>query len=166
MVLSDAEELSSWAIDPVFCAHAGWRPRSTVDGAVPWWREAIATPDPMLTRLMAVREEEPVGFVDLHGDAGDMRELGFLVGPSTRWRQGVGTAVAEAGLSYGFTVLELAQIWAEAVEANTGSVRILRRIGLKESGVGTAESFLGVPSRYLQFTQSRDIWLAKSAASQ
>ncbi len=108
MVYSDAETLASWAVDPLFCAHAEWKQRATVDGAVAWWREAIEAPDPLLLRLMAVRGEEPVGYVDLHGDVSGVRELGFVVGPSTRWRQGLGTAAAEAGLSYGFTVLGLA----------------------------------------------------------
>ena len=162
MVVSDAETLASWAVDPVFCAHAGWKPRSTVDGAVSWWREAITVPDPLLIRLMAVRGEESVGYVDLHGDADDVRELGFVVGPSSRWHQGLGTAAAMAGLSYGFTVLGLSLIWAEAVEANTGSLRILRRIGMRETGPGSAETFLDVPSRYVRFSLSRDVWTPES----
>ncbi len=151
---------SSWAVDPVFCSHAGWKPRATTDGAVSWWHAAIADPDPLLTRLLAVRGEDPVGYVDLHGDASEVRELGFVIGPSSRWRQGWGTAAALAGLSYGFTVLDLSEIWAEAAEANVGSVRILRQIGMTETGLGGTETFLGAPSRYVQFSLSRADWSA------
>ncbi|AXL11558.1 N-acetyltransferase [Microbacterium foliorum] len=158
MVLTDAEVLASWATDPVFCAHSGWTQRSTADAAVPWWRAAIANPDPMLTRLLAVRSDEPVGHVDLHGDAVGLRELGFLIGPSHRWRQGLGSEAAAAGLAYGFTVLGLSRIWAEAVEANVSSVRILRGLGMRETGLGGSEAFLGSPSRYRRFSLSRDEW--------
>lgn len=158
LVASDAETLASWATDPLFCAHAGWKLRSTVEGAIPWWHDAITAPDPLLTRLMAVGSEEPIGYVDLHGDADDVRELGFVVGPSSRWHQGLGTAAARAGLSYGFTTLGLSAIWAEAVEANASSVRILRRMGMTETGAGSAEAFLGAPSRYVRFSLSRDAW--------
>lgn len=158
MVVSDAEVFASWATDPVFCAHAGWTHHSTADGAVLWWRDAITDPDPLLTRLTAVLGEEPVGYVDLHGDDNGERELGFLVGPSHRWGQGMGTMAAVAGLSYGFAVLELSWIWAEAVEANAGSVRILQRIGMRGTGLGDAEAFLGAPSRYVRFGISRDEW--------
>ena len=166
MVVFDAQTLASWAVDPLFCAHAGWKQRASVDDAVEWWREAIEAPDRLSIRLMAVRDEEPVGYVDLHGDGNGVRELGFVIGPSTRWRQGLGAAAAEAGLSFGFTALGLTQIWAEAVEANIGSVRILRRIGMQETGAGSAEDFLGSPSRYLQFSLSRSDWLERSAAPQ
>lgn len=162
MVVSDAETLASWALDPVFCAHAGWKRRETADGAASWWRAAIAEPDAASIRLLAVRGEEPVGYVDLHGDESCVRELGFVIGPSSRWHQGVGTAAARAGLAYGFTVLDLSAIWVEAVEANTGSVRILRRIGMTETGFGDVETFLGDPSRYVQFRLSRADWSARN----
>lgn len=161
MVVSDAEVLASWAVDPVFCAHAGWTLSSSADEAVPWWRHTIEAPDPALLRLMAVHDDEPVGHVDLHGDSSDVRELGFVIGPSHRWRQGLGTAAAMAGLAWGFTGLCLSRIWAEAVEANAESVRILRRVGMTEFGLGDVETFMGAPSRYLQFSLSRDEWLAE-----
>lgn len=158
---SDAPLLAAWAIDPIFCAHAGWRERSTPDEAIPWWRAAIELPDPALMRFIAISNDEPVGYVDLHGDAADERELGFVIGPSARWGQGLGTAAARAGLAYGFTVLGLSRIWAEAVEANSSSVRILRRIGMQDAGAGDVETFLGVTSRYARFDLSRAGWFAR-----
>ncbi len=56
-----------------------------------------------------------VGYVDLHGEGDETRELGFVTGPSGRWGQGWGTLAASAGLVYGFETLELRRIWAEAV---------------------------------------------------
>ncbi|MFT4215127.1 MAG: GNAT family N-acetyltransferase [Microbacterium sp.] len=166
LTIADAEELASWATDPVFCAHAGWRQRPASTDAVAWWCESIARPDPLLMRLMAVHDGVPVGYVDLHGGAPDTRELGFVIGPSHRWHRGLGTAAATAGLSYGFLTLGLSSVWAEALEANVGSVRILRRVGMRETGFGATEVFLGAPSRYVQFALSRDRWLAMTGSEE
>ncbi|BDZ64387.1 GNAT family N-acetyltransferase [Agromyces mangrovi Wang et al. 2018] len=160
---ADAETLASWAVDPVFCAHAGWRVRTSPDDAVLWWREAIAAPDPLLIRLLALHDGEAVGYVDLHGDADDARELGFLIGPSARWHRGLGTAAASAGLAHGFRVLGLARIWAEAVQANVHSVRVLRRVGMRETGAGGAEDFLGTSSRYRRFELTSAEWAERPA---
>lgn len=163
LIEADAPTLAAWAVDPVFCAHAGWRPRDAPGDAVPWWREAIQHPDPALIRLLALSDNQPVGYVDLHGDDANERELGFAIGPSANWRQGFGAAAARVGLEHGFGVLGLSRIWAEAVEANVGSVRILRSLGMRETGSGAAEVFLGTPSRYLQFELSRAEWLVRNA---
>lgn len=125
-----------------------------------WWRDQIAQPDPKLIRLLALCNEQPVGYVDLYGDDIDARQLGYLIAPASRWSQGLGTAAARAGLLHGFESLGLRRIWAEAVEANTASVRVLQRLGMDETGPGEAEEFLGQASRYVQFEMLRSRWAA------
>lgn len=71
--------------------------------------------------------------------------------------------MARAGLAYGFDVLKLRTIWAEAIDANTASVAILRRIGMREIGFGGEAEFLGVCSRYRQFELSDVEFAALSA---
>lgn len=102
--------------------------------------------------------DELVGYVDLHGSDPGEKELGFVIGPSRRWGQGLGRRAAEAGLTYGFEELGLEHIWAEALAANTASVRILRSLGMEETGRGTPGMFLGEDSYYLQFSISRRAW--------
>lgn len=154
--MTDARVLVSWEGDPVFCAHAGWKPDRPHAVALAWWREQIASPNPLLTRLLAVVDGSPVGYADLHGDGPEARELGYVVAPSSRWGQGLGTAIARAGLDHGFRVLGLRRVWAEAVEANEASVRVLRRLGMRSTGDGDAETFLGAPSRYKRFELLRE----------
>lgn len=158
MVVSDAESFASWAVDSVFRAHAGWTERPSVEESVAWWRALIARPEPQLIRLTAVSGDDVVGYVDLHGEGEETRELGFVTGPSGRWGQGWGTLAASAGLVYGFETLGLRRIWAEAVEANIASVRILQRLGMKYAGPGDEETFLGTPSTYARFDVSREQW--------
>lgn len=151
LVATDARALASWSADYEFCAHAGWSLNATDATAVDWWTNQIMKPDPQLIRLLATSEGAAVGYIDLFGQGTTERELGYVIGPSHRWGSGLGTAAARAGLAYGFLVLGLDRIWAEAVEANVASVRVLRRIGMRETGVGADEQFLGEQSRYLRF---------------
>ncbi len=165
LIAADASTLASWAVDPVFCAHAGWRLRESPVDALEWWQNAIVHADPKLVRLLALSDSDPVGYVDLHGDEGGRRELGYLVGPSARWGQGLGTAVARCALEFGFTELGLESIWAEAIEANTASVRVLRRLSMQPAGVGNRAEFLGARSRYLMFELSRHDWFERQTES-
>ncbi|MCO1338786.1 hypothetical protein BJH93_07775 [Kocuria polaris] len=68
---------------------------------------------------------------------------------------------ASAGRVYGFETLGLRRIWAEAVEANIGSVRILQGLGMRHTGPGDEETFLGAPSTYARFDLSRDDWAGR-----
>lgn len=158
MVSSDAGTFAHWASDPVFRAHAGWSDGATVEELTAWWASFIAVPDPQLIRLSAVAGDEVVGYVDLHGDGRDTRELGFVVGPSSRWGRGLGTSAASAGLEYGFEALNLSSVWAEAVDSNVGSLRVLERIGMTRTGTGDEGMFLGERSRYSRFALSRRDW--------
>ncbi|GAA1488501.1 GNAT family protein [Brachybacterium sacelli] len=146
--LDDAETISDWAEDPLFVAHAGWTPGVERATVLAFWTRLATAPPPDLLRLAAVHDGEIVGCVDLHGSGPTTRELGFEVGPSARWGQGLGTALARAGLDHGFEELGLEEIWAEALPANAASVRILERLGMRRTGSGNDEEFLGEPGRY------------------
>ncbi len=159
LVPADAETFAAWATDGIFATHAGWRHATTPEEFVPWWRNLIAQRDTALIRLAVACNQEIVGYVDLHGEGSDSRELGFVIGPSSRWGRGLGTRAARAGLAYGFENLALESIWAEAVEANTGSVRILQRLGMTYTGEGAEETFVGRPSRYAHYRVTRAAWL-------
>jgi RimJ/RimL family protein N-acetyltransferase len=121
------------------------------------WRRLIAEPEADRLRLAAVVGDELVGYVDLVGGEAERRELGYVVGPSARWGRGFGGAVARLGVEYGFGVLGLREIWAEALDANVASVRILRSLGMIETGRGDDDSFLGEPSFYRRFSCSRPV---------
>ena len=151
LTTADAETLAGWQTDALFCAHAGWKRRESQQQSVEWWRNQISHPDPHLIRLLALDTQHPVGYVDLHGSGQVERELGYLVGPSASWGHGLGTAAARAGVAFGFEGLGLTRIWAEAIEANAASVKVLRRLGMREIGFGHEEDFLGQTSRYVQY---------------
>ncbi len=101
-----------------------------------------------------------VGYVDLHGDQPHRREIGFVIGERSRWGQGLGRLAAAAGLDHGFHQLALQEIWAEAMDANQRSVRILQSLGMLETGRGGEDMFLDQPTHYRQFAITAENWLA------
>ena len=154
---ADAAVLADWAADDTFVAHAGWTPGLAWDEHERFWlHRIIADPPPELLRLGVEHEGALIGYVDLYGTRADERELGYVIGPSTRWGQGLGKAAARAGLAYGFDSLALASIWAEALPLNAPSVRILEGIGMRHTGRGDEASFLGVRSHYEQYRITRE----------
>lgn len=160
----DAETFADWAVDETFSAHADWTPGLARSEYVAFWRRLADSPPPELLRLVAEADGEVVGTVDLHGLEEGVRELGYTVGPSARWGQGLGTEVARAGLAHGFDELGLEAVWAEALETNRASVRILERIGMVHDGHGDPGEFLGVPDRYVRFRMNRALHAATRAA--
>ncbi len=60
-------------------------------------------------------------------------------------------ATARAGLRHGFDEMRLNQIWAEALDANHASVRVLQHLGLRETGPGEPGNYLGQPTHFRQF---------------
>ncbi|TCC03655.1 GNAT family N-acetyltransferase [Kribbella soli] len=156
--LADLASYVSWGRDRRFCEHAGWTVDLPAAELEAHWRALIERPIPDHLRRAAVAGDEVVGYVDLAGAEPDRRELGYVIGPSDRWGLGLGGIVARLGLEYGFDVLGLQEIWAEAVDANRASVRILAALGMTETGRGEDESLLGAASYYRRFSISRADW--------
>lgn len=87
---ADVEVLAPWAEDELFCADAGWiASRSTVRD---FCAHQSKHPPKSLTRLGARIDAGLVGRVDRCGDGEQERELGYLIGLSHRWGNGLGVA--------------------------------------------------------------------------
>lgn len=154
----DAGVIAGWAADREFCRHADWTVDLPPAEARRFHEALIQAPPPDLIRLGAIHDGRLVGYVDLHGDQPRRRELGFLIGERRLWGRGLGFLAAAAGLDHGFTNLGLEVVWAEALDANQRSVRILRRLGFEETGRGEEESFLDQPSYNRRFDIDADAW--------
>jgi RimJ/RimL family protein N-acetyltransferase len=152
------EIYASWGLDRRFCEHADWTVGKPLPALEAHWHRLITHPKPDLIRLAAVAGTDLVGYVDLAGDEPNRRELGYVIGPSARWGQGLGGAVARLGLDHGFNHVGLDEIHAEALDANHASVRILTSLGMTEFGKGAEETFLGKPTFYRRFSITRSEW--------
>jgi len=153
--------LASYALDQVYCAHEGWEYPSDPARILAWAERLADAPSDDLVRVMAFVGDDPVGYVDFQGDDTQEKELGYAIAPSSLWGRGLGTAAARAALKHGFTSLRLERIWAEAVEANSASVRVLEKSGMRFLRRGDEARFLGVPSHYRQYEITREQWMAQ-----
>ena len=158
----DAAVIARWGADRTLAEVADWSPDRTFAERLRFQERLIVTPPPDLLRWGVVQEGSLVGFVNLRGDEPERRELGFLIGATSRWGQGLGRAAAAAGLDLAFGELGLDQVWAEAYDAHQRSVRILQGLGMRETGRGAAGQFLGVPTFYRRFAISAEESRARS----
>ncbi|MBC7460505.1 MAG: GNAT family N-acetyltransferase [Thermoleophilia bacterium] len=158
LVLADAAVFAGWASDRDFCLAADWSLDRSAAEHVSFHEQLIEAAPIGLLRLAAVHAGELVGWVDLHADGGPTRELGFLVGGRDRWGLGLGGRTAAAGVAHAFDVLELPEVWAEAVALNHASVRILERLGMDEVERGGGAAYRGAASYYRRFTLTREAW--------
>jgi RimJ/RimL family protein N-acetyltransferase len=154
LVPADAAVLAGWGRDPAYVAAADWTPR-TYDGYLEFWSSRIDHPPDRLVRLAAVVGDDLVGYADLFGEGPTSRELGYAVGPRASWGLGYGTQIARLMTAYGFDELGLAEVTAEALDANAASVRILERVGMTESARGDDATFVGRPTFYRRFAITR-----------
>lgn len=160
LVPQDAVAIATWGADAEFRRVADWSPDRTVAQRAAFQERLIRTPPAGLLRWAVEHDGTIVGFVNLHGDEPERRELGFLIGGRSRWGQGLGRAAAVAALDLGFRELGLREIWAEAYDAHERSVRILRGVGMRETGRGDDGWFLGRPTFYRQFAITVEEWRA------
>ncbi|NJC21074.1 RimJ/RimL family protein N-acetyltransferase [Arthrobacter pigmenti] len=176
--LADAAVIAHWGDDSQFCVEADWATDVAAPERYAFWRNLIENPPADLIRLGAVgddgtsgrnvanHEQDDVstdkdvllGYVDLHGTESGRRELGYLIGQRSLWGRGLGISAALAGLHYAFDELQLHEVWAEALAANEPSVRILQRLGMRETGRGTDETYLGRKTFHRQFAITSAEW--------
>ncbi|MGW7683593.1 GNAT family N-acetyltransferase [Kribbella sp. NPDC054772] len=163
LTADDAATVAGWGDDEQFCRAADWTIALGLDERLAFHRRLIAQPPSDLRRLGAEVAGSLAGYVDLHGKGAERLELGFVIGERRLWGRGIGTAAAAAGLSYGFGTLGLSEIWAEALDANRGSVTILRRLGMTETGTGAGGEYMGQGSFYRQFLITADQFATRRA---
>ena len=154
LVTEDAAVIAGWALDEAFCRAAEWSSGLPLDEYVRFQRRLVEQPPEDLVRFGAEVAGELVGYVDLQGVEPLCRELGFVVGPSSNWNRGLGAAIGSAGLVHGFRRMGLDEIWAEAWDANHASVRVLQKLGMRETGRGDDGVYQGEPTQYRQFAMT------------
>lgn len=154
---SDIDVIAHWGQDPQWCAAAEWS-ISSYDSCRAHLLKTMHTPPPELIRFVVRSSGVPVGYVDLFGADPSTRELGYVIGPRSRWGQGFATAAALAAVNYGFSSLQLTSVWAEAWAANPASIKVLTKVGFTQTGFGADGSYLGQPTRYTQWELTAAQW--------
>jgi len=109
--------------------------------------------------LRDLRSNQPLGGALLMvRKPGAPMELGFLLARSA-WGRGIATEAARALVDHTFGDLEVPLLQAFTDPANAASMAVLRKAGLRDTGVSTGP--YGTPDRTFQLTRAE--WLAARA---
>lgn len=106
--------------------------RRWIDARLSWWQHARGV------TLAITRRESPdalLGTVSLRRFARDGRaELGYWLGVGA-WGNGYATEAADALVEHGFSQLQLSRIYAQVLEGNEASCRVLEKLGMTNEGI-------------------------------
>jgi RimJ/RimL family protein N-acetyltransferase len=103
-----------------------------IAGRIAWWPQARG-----ITLAIAKRDNPDVllGTVSLRRFLRDRRaELGYWLGADA-WGQGLATEAADAMIDFGFRELGLERIYAQVLEGNEPSCRVLEKLGMMNEGI-------------------------------
>lgn len=99
---------------------------------IAWWSQARGV------TLAIARREEPsglLGTISLRRFARDQRaELGYWLGVDA-WGKGYATEAGDAMITLGFRQLGLSKIYAQVLEGNEPSCRVLEKLGMLGEGI-------------------------------
>lgn len=129
MRMSDRDDLFAVFGDARVMKYWSTLPHSDPEHTAALIRETISA-DPKTTAEFAIEFQGCV-----IGKAGFWRmpEIGYLLHPDY-WHQGIGTEALRALVAYGFDELELDRITADVDPNNEASLRLLGKLGFRETG--------------------------------
>jgi RimJ/RimL family protein N-acetyltransferase len=109
--------------------------RRWVQGRIDWWDEARGV---TLAVTRRTQTRTLLGTVSLRRYARDRRaELGYWLGQDA-WGQGYATEAADALVDLGFSRLGLQRIYAQVLDGNDASCRVLDKLGMLSEGIRRA----------------------------
>ena len=103
-----------------------------ISARIAWWAQGRGVTLAITTRDAP---DALLGSVSLRRYARDQRaELGYWLGADS-WGRGFATEAAHALVEFGFRELGLSRIYAQVLEGNAVSCRVLEKLGMLEEGV-------------------------------
>jgi RimJ/RimL family protein N-acetyltransferase len=106
-----------------------------ITARIAWWAQGRGL-TLAITRHTA--PQELLGTVSLRRYARDRRaELGYWLGYDS-WGAGFATEAADAMIELGFARLELQRIYAQVIDGNDASCRVLEKLGMLSEGIRRA----------------------------
>ncbi|SFK66835.1 Protein N-acetyltransferase, RimJ/RimL family [Halogranum rubrum] len=93
--------------------------------------------------LLICVDGDPVGTVALNppNDVWGVAEIAYMVAPD-KWGNGYATEAVRLICRYGFEERRLNKVYAEPFATNTGSCRVLEKVGFSEEGTLRQEAFI------------------------
>ena len=136
----DFDAVHAYASDPEVVEYVPWgpnTPQDTHDCLARTMTQAVA--EPRLDYVFAVESKDSpgmLGSVGLYIRPGDQDQamLGYAYGRNA-WGRGIATEAGLVMVAMGFDVLGLRRIWAACDPENTGSRRVLEKVGMQVEGL-------------------------------
>jgi len=138
----DVDDVFSYSPDPAYGRFIPVPRPYELHHAEEFVAQAILRPasDPMWA---IVHDGHVCGAIELDVDKLNARgEIHYAIARNL-WRQGVTTEAARAVLRYAFEELHLRRIFARADVRNTGSWRVMEKLGMKREGVLRSNRVVG-----------------------
>ncbi len=135
--LEDLDTVMRWAKDREFCLANDWSLEIPEVRLTSHWTAIITETNDNLIRQGITFDGQLIGYADLADiNVQEARaSLGYAIGDSSLWGQGLGFLGAQLMLEFAFENLKLERVTAEVNAANTRSLRVLEKLGLKLEGV-------------------------------
>ena len=139
LVFDDWPDAHLWGSRPDTCRYEAWGPntaeetRAFVGSTV---QANQATPRARYTFAVTLQDAPRVigvGELRIQDAAHQLANMGYVLHPDF-WRQGLGTEIGRALVSFGFETLKLHRIAASCDSRNLASGRILQKSGMTHEG--------------------------------
>ena len=135
----DWQDVHNYASQPIVCQYQPWGPNAEEDSQF-FVKQIIedAKNEPRSRFVYAVfnkKDNEMIGagefnLRDQHNKVG---EIGYIIHPDY-WGKGIATEVAKLLIEFGFTSFRLHRIYATCDPRNSGSIKVLEKIGMTQEG--------------------------------
>jgi RimJ/RimL family protein N-acetyltransferase len=138
-VAEDWAAILAYQADPRYLRYYAWTERAEEDVRAflqMFLNQQQARPRIKFQLAVTLRESgRLIGNCGIRKDspAAHQADIGYELAPD-HWGQGYATEAARAIVAFGFEDLKLHRIWADCVAENTGSARVLEKLGMRLEG--------------------------------
>jgi RimJ/RimL family protein N-acetyltransferase len=138
-VEADWETVLAYQSDPLYLRYYAWTERDEAGARefVGWFlAQQQETPRTKFQLAVVLKDTgRLIGNCGVRVNDPDLREgnIGYELG-SRYWGQGYATEAAREIVRFGFEELGLHRIWSWCVAENTGSARVLEKVGMRQEG--------------------------------
>jgi RimJ/RimL family protein N-acetyltransferase len=136
-LLDDARSLfERYTQDPAVTIYLTWRPHSEISETEAFIRRCMRsweTGDAFPYAITLQEQRDAIGMIELRMQ-GHKAELGYVLAREY-WGRGYMTEAAEALASWAIAQPAIYRVWALCDAENTGSARVMEKIGMRREGI-------------------------------
>lgn len=137
MAISDWADVHKYASQEIVCQFQPWGPNSEEESKK-FVEEVVedSTKEPRTRFVFAIHYKEKMigaGELNIRDLTNKAGEIGYIVHPDY-WRKGIATDIVSLLIDFGFKELCLHRIFATCDPRNTGSSKVLEKVGMTREG--------------------------------